>query len=130
MNFSELLFAEKEMLNIISHSAEQIKEDIIANPLKGCESFLKDADKGVPFSILRFSTIAENNWIISPEYYSQHVQAKMVYEYIKDSQTASLFINKINTLVNNEYIVIQKQKYPLNKNTLKVLRNFLTKCKV
>lgn len=77
---------------------------------------------------LKASSIQHNVW--SPEYYIQEAQARNVEQALFSITTASSFVNKVREIITQRCVKIGANRFPLNDNTVRVLREYLEESEV
>lgn len=119
MKFKEL----KELQERLYKQLEDIKNETVsavadAKPLDGVKSYGS-------FSTVRLSTIANNNMILTPEYYMSETGAELIKKKLENIKTIDQFEKTINEIVKKKCVTIGNHHYPINNNIIKCLETIL-----
>lgn len=74
---------------------------------------------------IRFSTIKENGLVLSPEFYLQESQARLVQNKLKKAKTVNQVLGSIKDMVDTGRVHVTGTTYQLNRTTIDVLKQFL-----
>ena len=96
----------------IEEALKETKLDGVSSLGNGCQS-------------VSLSTIANNELILSPEYYSPETQAKLVGEYLSSAETGTALMSRIQDLTQKGYIKKGNNHERLNPKTISVLKRFI-----
>lgn len=82
-----------------------------------------NAVNSMSFSV-RFSQL-NSQMILSPEYYNQRTQARLVADKLSRITSTQDFINQIHQMIEKETVVVNKTTHRLNDKTIEVLRRYV-----
>lgn len=74
---------------------------------------------------IRFSTIKGNGLVLSPEFYLQESQARLVQNKLKKAKTVNQVLGSIKDMVDTGRVHVTGTTYQLNRTTIDVLKQFL-----
>ena len=74
---------------------------------------------------IRFSTIKENGLVLSPEFYLQESQARLVQNKLEMAKTVNQVLGSIKDMVDTGRVHVTGMTYQLNRTTIDVLKQFL-----
>lgn len=74
---------------------------------------------------IRFSTIKENGLVLSPEFYLQESQARLVQNKLEKAKTVNQVLGSIKDMVDTGRVHVTGMTYQLNRTTIDVLKQFL-----
>jgi len=107
------------VLHLYCKSIYNIKKDV--SSIK-TSSIVKKTE-GVSFFTVSLSTIRENSYILSPEYYDTEKQLENICKEIDKKANLSAVINFLNKIAKEEKF----NGIPMNKDLVRDLRNVLEK---
>ena len=114
----------QELYNKLHDAMVELREGIADTinstpPLPGVQPI---EGAGVKAHTVSFSTIANNNFILSPDYYSQEKQNSLVCDYVlKKDLSLDAMRERIEKLLQKKAVVVSGTSYPLNNHTLATL---------
>ena len=72
--------------------------------------------------VVSLSTIRKNKSVLSPEYYDQKFQSKLVEQALNPCVSLYQIQKRIDEIIKNGSVKSNGCRYPINNETLKVLR--------
>lgn len=124
MTISEVIRKEAELEAITA----QMKSDIVeavetAQPLDGVKPI---EGAGLNCFTVQFSTICKQPTLnLSSEYYSQISQSAIVNRALASYSRATDIVARVENMIEEEQVVVNKEKYALNPSTIKALQTAL-----
>lgn len=104
---------EKSITDIIQQAKKDIVKEIEETEIKDVKKIAEN------ICIVKLSQLQHNIW--TPEYYLSHVQAAYVTAALDSVSTASSFVKKIKTMIDNRYVKIGQNIHYLNDTTIGIL---------
>lgn len=118
IDFKTALEVEQNIAKIVSEIKNEICEAVASNPLPGVKTVGKN-------SCVVSVSMLKGTYNLSPSYYIQDSQARIVRKYLAPAKTATEIMSKIKSACESGKVVINKQAEPLNEATLSALKAFL-----
>lgn len=115
-SYNEILQLEKLLAVKITAIKDSVVHDIKANtktPIKPISSTM---------CTIRLSDL--NGWRLDPEYYSPYAQAEHVYNRLKNAETLSEVLARMDDMISTRAIKEGSNTFKLNDYTIKILSSY------
>jgi hypothetical protein len=119
MDIQSALDFEKNIAQIVETIKSEICTAVAENTLPGVKPVGKNSYT-VSISMLQGACN------LSPSYYSQSSQEKIVEKRLSSAKTVTEVVSRIQEMCDTKKVVINKVPHALNDATLKTLKSFLT----
>ena len=113
----EIIAMEKSIADMLCELTDQIAEVTSEASMDGVKQLAPNVVSA------NFSSL--DSWICCPYYYTQSAQANAVERKLKESKTATSFIDKIQTMVNEKKVKLGNEVIRLNPKTIEILQSYL-----
>jgi hypothetical protein len=113
----EIVALEKSVSDMLSELTSQIAKTTSETPMDGVKIVAKN--------IASVNVMSLDHEILCPSYYLQSAQAEMVERKLRETKTATEFINKIKTMVDEQKVKVSGETIRLNPRTIEVLQSYL-----
>lgn len=117
----DIMAKEQRIHRKIDNLKEEICQAIEARTMEGVEQVKSELN----IAIVRFSAIkASNGFNLSPGYYLPKSQAEQVRRKLKPAVSMTDLLERIEEMCQKKCVVIGREIYQLNPNTLSVLAEY------
>jgi hypothetical protein len=113
----EIVELEKSVSDMLSEITSQIAKTTSETPMNGV--------KIVATNIASINFMSLDHGILCPSYYLQSAQAEMVERKLREAKTATEFISKIQSMIDEKKVKINGEQIRLNPKTIEVLKSYL-----
>jgi hypothetical protein len=113
----EIIELEKSVADMLCELTAQISKTTNETPMTGV--------KIVATNIASVNVMSLNHEILCPSYYLQSAQAEMIERKLREAKTATEFINKIKTMIDEQKVKVSGEAICLNPRTIEVLQSYL-----
>lgn len=113
----EIVAMEKSIADMLSELTAQIA--------KTTSEASMDGVKQLATNMVSVNLSSLESWICCPSYYIQSTQAEMVERKLKEAKTATEFVNKIRTMIDEKKVKIHNEQIRLNPKTIEILQSYL-----
>lgn len=113
----EIAVLEKSVSDMLSELASQITKTTSETPMDGVNIVAKN--------IASVNVTSLDHEILCPSYYLQSAQAEMIERKLREAKTATEFINKIKTMIDEQKVKVSGETIRLNPKTVEVLQSYL-----
>lgn len=115
MTLKQIIEIENSFSEMIDALKKKIVAEIEETPIEGVQKI------NSTISIVSFSALGEGT-ILTPDYYNSSAQARCVGDSLKNVSTAASFVKKLQEMVDKRNVRIKGTTYPLNNQTIEILR--------
>ena len=113
----EIIELEKSVSDMLSELTDRIAKTTSETPMDGV--------KIVAHNIASVNIMSLDHGILCPSYYIQSAQADMVERKLKEAKTATEFISKMQTMIDEKKVKVNGESIRLNPQTVEVLKSYL-----
>ena len=113
----EIVTLEKSVSDMLNELTSQIAKTTNETAMDGVKIVAKN--------IASVNITSLNGNILCPSYYIQSSQADMVERKLREAKTATEFISKIQTMIEEKKVKVNGETIRLNPKTIEILQSYL-----
>ena len=113
----EIIALEKSVSEMLSELTSQIAKTTSETSMDGVKIVAKN--------IASVNVISLDRGILCPSYYIQSSQADMVERKLREAKTATEFISKIRSMIDEQKVKVGVDTIRLNQKTIEILKSYM-----
>lgn len=121
-SLNDVLNMERSVQTMLAELKSQLYAAVEQSPM-GC---VKTIPGNVKAATVSFSDIAKHSFNLSPSYYIAECQAELVERKLSAANSATDFVNYIQSMIETKQVKINGHTERLNDKTVEVLQKYLT----
>ena len=116
-SLKEIVAIEKSVAEMLSELTTQIAKTTSETPMDGV--------KIITSNIASVNVMSLEHGILCPSYYLQFAQAEMVERKLREAKTATEFISKIQSMIDERKVKVNGETIRLNPKAIEILLSYL-----